>query len=1101
MLRLIEGGFSSGSFDLLKKRIGECVKRGTKSYLIVPEQQTVLAERMMADELPASAPLSFEVTNFTRFANTVFRSLGGLCAKYCDNAKKKVLIYRALTESAPLLSTEKREISVGACEKYLAAIKEMESLGITAGELSLAASNESIKDNARLITKLSDLSIVMMTYKKLLCEKYQDNAGEIDTVIEKLKRSPDFLSDTEFFIDGFTSFTNGQERLISLLLGHCDITVTLILPKARHDALEYTETRRTHDALTRAAARAGCEVKLERIESYGDTRDLFLRELSDNLWQYSSVFDNYGLHNADILRIFSAPTPYAECDLLCADIKKRIMEGARFSDFAIVARDAKRYAGVLDPSLEKYGLSAFTSYKKDLESYAAIKLIFAAYAVISSGFRREEVIEYARCGFTGIERERIDEFESYVEKWRLDKNRFLDPTPWLMNPRGYESFVTDTDSALLLRIGETRERLLSPLISLSENTKEAKCVLDHAKALFSFISEIGLEGAIAHRAKKLSDAKRTTDAAEEMRLFELICRSLEDLTEVAADLTATAQSFSTLLKIMLSGNDLGSIPAHVDEIIVGSADMLRLYEKPHVYFIGVNDGEFPRTATSSSYFKDADRASMASIGLGIMPEDDLPLARELFCFSRALSFATSSVTLLYSEASEGYKAQRPSDVIARLISATEGRLSVRRVGELSLDTLIYSAESALEYSSEFDRSKAEAIRATLSECGASERIAISERDISNTDLALTEDLTDKIYGEKMSLTQTKLDDYRDCPLKYFCRYNLSLSDDAPAEFGARSVGTFIHAILENFFAELKRKNQKISELSLEDRRTLAERAATEYLSTLGDGIKEGGELMQIRISRLCRAAAPVIDGLCDEFSDCEFTPTLFELKIKKDRPGLPSPTEITLDDRTKVELGGTIDRVDTLSKDGDVYVRVVDYKTGYKDFTPEDLDNGENLQMFLYLKAITESDSRDFKERLGVGEDGKILPAGVVYVKTSIADVRVKRYDDKEAEDKVKDAQSRQGMILDDPEIIAKMNAKYLPVKFKNGQIEEKYKKMLFSTDGWNEIMTKVERAVKEISSKIRKGGIEAHPKKHDSRGTRCDSCSYKPICRRSSYK
>ena len=25
MLRLIEGGFSSGSFDLLKKRIGECV--------------------------------------------------------------------------------------------------------------------------------------------------------------------------------------------------------------------------------------------------------------------------------------------------------------------------------------------------------------------------------------------------------------------------------------------------------------------------------------------------------------------------------------------------------------------------------------------------------------------------------------------------------------------------------------------------------------------------------------------------------------------------------------------------------------------------------------------------------------------------------------------------------------------------------------------------------------------------------------------------------------------------------------------------------------------------------------------------------------------
>ncbi|MBR5242225.1 MAG: hypothetical protein IKV20_03710, partial [Clostridia bacterium] len=693
MLRLIEGGFSSGSFDLIKKRIKERIKGGKRGYLIVPEQQTVLAERVMADELPPSAPLYFEVTNFTRFANTVFRSLGGLSAKYCDNAKKKVLVFRALTESLPLLSTERREVSAGVAEKYLAAIKEMESLGITAEELSLAAQNEGIADNARLVGKLSDLSIVMMTYKRLLTEKYQDNAVETDTVIEKLRANPEFLKDTEIFIDGFTSFTRGQERLLSLLSELSDITVTLTLPKARRDALEYTETRNTHDALTRAAARAGCEVKLERVESIGDGKDIFLRELVDNLWQNNQVFDNYGLHNRDKLRIFAAPTPYVECDVLCADIKKRVMAGERFSDFAIVARDAKSYSGVLDLSLEKYGLRAFTSYKKELESYAAIKLIFAAYAVVSSGFRREEVIEYARCGFTGIERDRIDELESYVEKWRLDKKRFLDPAPWLMNPRGYESFVTSTDAFLLERIGETRDALFSPLIRFSDNLSEARTVLDHARALYGFITEIGLERSIAERARKLMEADRATDAAEEMRLFPLICKSLEELTEAAGDLPASIAGFSTLLKIMLSGNDLGSIPAHVDEIIVGSADMLRLYERPHVYFIGVNDGEFPRTGSDNSFFKDTERASMASIGLGITPESELSLARELFFFSRAMSFATRSVTLLYSEASEGYKAQRPSDVISRLITATGGALTVRRATDMPTDELIFSAES------------------------------------------------------------------------------------------------------------------------------------------------------------------------------------------------------------------------------------------------------------------------------------------------------------------------------------------------------------------------------------------------------------------------
>ena len=155
----------------------------------------------------------------------------------------------------------------------------------------------------------------------------------------------------------------------------------------------------------------------------------------------------------------------------------------------------------------------------------------------------------------------------------------------------------------------------------------------------------------------------------------------------------------------------------------------------------------------------------------------------------------------------------------------------------------------------------------------------------------------------------------------------------------------------------------------------------------------------------------------------------------------------------------------------------------------------------LSSSAITETNSEEFKERLGVAEDGKILPAGVIYVKTSIGDVKVKRYDDAEAEEKVKKMQGRQGMILDDDKIINAMNTKYIPVKFKGGVIEEKSKNMLYTLEGWEDIMGKVEFAVKDISSRIRKGGIEAHPKKHDSRGTRCDVCDFKPICRRSSYK
>ena len=77
MLRIIEGGFFSGAHELINKEIKELVDKKKRAFLIVPEQQTVIAEAELSEKLCDSAPLYFEVTNFTRLANTVFRSLGG----------------------------------------------------------------------------------------------------------------------------------------------------------------------------------------------------------------------------------------------------------------------------------------------------------------------------------------------------------------------------------------------------------------------------------------------------------------------------------------------------------------------------------------------------------------------------------------------------------------------------------------------------------------------------------------------------------------------------------------------------------------------------------------------------------------------------------------------------------------------------------------------------------------------------------------------------------------------------------------------------------------------------------------------------------------
>ena len=89
MLTLLLGDFRSGKSKYLADCIARDVASGIPVKLIVPEQEAVSAELRFSALLPPSAPLTFEVTNFSRLANTVFRqgrACGGICGPYRSRA-------------------------------------------------------------------------------------------------------------------------------------------------------------------------------------------------------------------------------------------------------------------------------------------------------------------------------------------------------------------------------------------------------------------------------------------------------------------------------------------------------------------------------------------------------------------------------------------------------------------------------------------------------------------------------------------------------------------------------------------------------------------------------------------------------------------------------------------------------------------------------------------------------------------------------------------------------------------------------------------------------------------------------------------------------
>ncbi len=1099
MLKLIEGSIYSEASSVIRNEIKQAVSAEKNTMLIVPEQQTVVAEKEMSQILPDDAPRFFEVTNFTRFSNTVFRLLGGVDKEYCDSVKSALVMWRTLSELAPTLSLSsgRSGVNYGMVKKALATSGELDGLAVTSKELGEA--KKKIDEGSLLSAKLDDLIKINNHYKEELHKKYADVGEDVSAATKLISREKDRFKDTVFFIEGFTSFTEPQYRLTELLMEISDVTILLDIPKSMHDAFEYSELVKTEKRLISSANKRSVAVKTFKFDGIKNgNEDLY--QISRYLWKNNLTIDNFDLQNSNSLRIFEAETPYDACDFIVSDIKRKVVAGASYSDFAVIAGDISRYAGILDVSARRTGVPLFISKSRDASSFESIKLIYTAISCLIGGFAREDLISYAKCGLSSVNREDIDDFELYCEKWQITGKRFTDGIVWNMHPNGYSSFRTEESDAALVKINETRNALLEPLIALKEKFDDAVTVTEFAVALYGFISSISLAKKINERAKELRDLGEEELAIENERIYRTICDALDTLNQVSGEMKSDAEGFLSQLKIVFSTATVSKIPTYADSVTAASAGIVRLTEKKHVYMLGVNRGEFPASISTDTYFSERDKEILCNAGLPFEPDSLIKEAKELYAFTKVFSYAKDTLTILYSNKNSDYCAIRRAEVIDRIIKLTDKKTSPVKVSKIPENELVFSPAQALISLGKFKSEEYEGVKQALIKSGYEENVRVAESRVENDKLQLSSSVLSKIYDNDIELSQSKLDSYNTCPLSYFCRYDLGLLENEKAEFDARNIGSFVHAILENFFSMVVKDNKKLSELTESEKEDMIIQSAKSYLLRIMTDDKPRIRT-EFLIRRLVKATLPIVDGLCDEFAGSDYVPRYFELRIGGKGELSPELLTITDDEGKRTFIKGSIDRVDTYKHGNDVFVRVVDYKTGHKVLKPEDVKNGKNLQMFLYLCAVIDTKNQKLLDDIGVGEGGKLIPAGLIYVKSDLSDVKISHASPEEEEKAVKADQKRQGMMLDDPTSVSAMNSKYLPVRLTNsGAYCKGSEEYLYTEETWLTLRETVENSVKRVTKRMRSGHICAEPMLEENYSP-CNYCKFKPLCRNAKIK
>lgn len=1098
MLKLILGGAGCGKTHLITEMIKKDAECGRRSILLVPEQETVAREREMLNQLPPSAQLTFEVLNFTRLANSVFRKYGGLTYSYISAPVKALAMWNTLRQLSPLLSEYGRQSGDSAfASLMLSQVEEFKAYCISPASLERAAKKAA---GSKLAAKLSDMALIYSAYSAAISGYGAGDASDdIGKLAEKLG-GHDFFADTNVYIDSFTGFTASEEEVIFHIIrqAECTFVSLCISHEGTLGGLQFECVSNTLRRLERLAEKCGCDIERTVLRENRRTGNEALLRLGDDIWRFDAKIG--AGYTADGVELIKCTNVYEEAEAVCSFAARLVRGGMRYRDILILARNIKAYEGIIDSALDKADIPYFMSKTEDVTAMPLAKLLLCALKIKNMGWRTEDVITYIKTGLTGLEVRSADLFEQYIWKWSISGNAFHGDD-WTMDPDSYSAEPGKRGRVILDEVNKARRALLSPLLALFGKIDQAETNEDICRAVFEYMEELSLSEKMKAFAAKCLERGDKNGASEALRLYNTILDVLAILAEFdSGESRYDSGDFEQALRIVLSETELGVIPTSCDEVTVGSASLMRADSPKCVILIGVNDGVFPENVEEKLMLSDEDKQFLSENGIELSGGREEKSSEELFYVYRAVTAPSEKLIMTYSASElQGGKELRPSLAFERTRLLLG--LPVTDYASLPLEDRLWSERVAFEYTTLAEGELGEALARYFSAHEEySDRLSALYIPICDKECRVPRDMADLIFGRHMSFSPSALENYVKCHFRYWCEYVLRLRRDEKNIFRLSDTGSLIHALLEKFIKTVTDENGFNADRAEEECDELLKELMQLYIEENfpeKDAKRESVAHVLGKLSHLSRLVAKNITA---ELKKSRFVPSFFELRINENGEDAVRPLEFTLADGATVSMRGVVDRVDLLREGDDVYVKVVDYKTGAKEFSLEEIREGINLQMLLYLFSICTGEKN--KVLMGCGENGKLKPAGVVYLSSKIAALR--RMSGTERDEIIKDADgsiSRSGLLLSDERVLSAINND-MDFRFilSDAKSAKKKQKFLKSEEEFDEINQVIADTLIDIFGKLREGNACIEPRR-DTGYMPCDFCGMSSVCRRSHIK
>ena len=1110
-LQFIFGNSGSGkSTYLYQKIIEESMQRPDGNFIvIVPEQFTMQTQKDLVMAHPRGGIMNIDVLSFQRLAHRIFEEVGADQRSVLTETGKNLMLRKVAIR-------EQERLKVLGCRMnrpgYVSEVKSVlsELMQYEVSDFELQEMERRTENRPLLNAKLEDLQVLYREFLSYRRDRFL-KPEEIYDVLCQVAGESALLKNSVLAFDGFAGFTPSQIRVLEELLVCCPkvyLTVTLDARESAFGKLQehdlFAPSRRLVQAVSEAARSAARRMagndtmflppvvlgktSLPRFKKGGA-----LFHLEQNLFR--SRRQSYGgIPNEISMHI--SKNPAAEVHFAARTISYLVREkDLRYRDIAVITGDLSSYNNYVKHIFPQYEIPAFVDETRQILLNPCLEFVRGALEIVQRDYAAEAVFRCLRTGMAGFSADETDELENYVLAAGIRGHRKWKKT-WEYRP-------AQRREEALEKVNAYRERLVERFEPFAEKMrKKGNTLLFYATALYELLRDCEISRQLQERAAQLEADGEMGQAREYGQVYGILIRLLDEMAELLGEETMEVQEFTEILEAGLSEAKVGVIPPGIDQVQVGDIRRTRLAHVKILFFLGLNDGWVPARGNDGGIVSDMERELLKENGMELAPTARENSYIQRFYLYQNLTKPSQHLYLSWCLGSSDGVVMRPSYLVSNIrrlfpkITVCEEKepgselwqTTTRKNG---MQYFLHGLQEArmgnvmpkwkeLYRSYAQDDEYRERVRKLVQAAfsgGAARQLSFSA--------------SKKLYGEVMTNSVTRLEQFAACAFAHFAMYGLRLRERELYGVKPADLGILFHRSLELFSRRIAVSGRDWTELTEQEETILMEQCVDEVSEKYGADALHSDARSAYTINRLKRILCRSAWVLHEQLAAGSFRPSGFEVSFAD--AGNLETVNVSLGGYGRMHLQGRIDRIDTAQTEDAVYVKVVDYKSGMAEFDPVSFYYGLQMQLVVYLNAALEMEQRLHPERVAV-------PAGIFYYRMQDPVLEKEAGADEAAmRERLLKKLRPDGIINEDDEVLELLDHGFsgdslvIPAgRKKDGSLKAASKTV--TPEQFQTLSRFARRKLTQLGERMLGGEVAPDPYEADGR-TPCDYCDYADVC------